>query len=69
MRRILGAEETCLRGRAKFGRGQRNEWSRGSFRELEKFPAVTRDIAMIVPESTMHAEILAVIKGREGTTA
>ncbi len=33
------------------------------FRELEKFPAVRRDIAMIVPEKTTHAEILAVIEG------
>jgi len=31
------------------------------FRELEKFPAITRDIAMIVPEKLMHAEILRVI--------
>jgi phenylalanyl-tRNA synthetase beta chain len=34
-----------------------------TFRELEKFPAVTRDIAMIVPESITHAEVLAVIEG------
>lgn len=33
-----------------------------TFRELEKFPAITRDIAMIVPESTSHAEILRVIQ-------
>jgi phenylalanyl-tRNA synthetase beta chain len=32
------------------------------FRELEKFPAVTRDIAMIVPEKVGHAEILRVIE-------
>jgi phenylalanyl-tRNA synthetase beta chain len=32
------------------------------FRELEKFPAVTRDIAMIVPENLMHAEILRAIQ-------
>ena len=32
------------------------------FRELEKFPAIIRDIAMIVPESTTHAEILRVIQ-------
>jgi phenylalanyl-tRNA synthetase beta chain len=35
---------------------------KGTFRELEKFPAVTRDIAMIVPESTSHDEIVAVIE-------
>jgi phenylalanyl-tRNA synthetase beta chain len=34
----------------------------GTFRELEKFPAVTRDIAMIVPEATTHEEIVSVIK-------
>ncbi|MEY2480704.1 MAG: phenylalanyl-tRNA synthetase beta chain [Verrucomicrobiota bacterium] len=33
-----------------------------SFRELEKFPSVTRDIAMIVPETMSHAEIVAVIE-------
>jgi phenylalanyl-tRNA synthetase beta chain len=32
------------------------------FRELERFPAVTRDIAMIVPERISHAEILRVIE-------
>jgi len=32
------------------------------FRELEKFPTVTRDIAMIVPEKLTHAEILRVIR-------
>ncbi len=36
------------------------------FRELEKFPAITRDVAMIVPESTTHAEILRLIQaGKE----
>ena len=34
-----------------------------SFREIEKFPAVTRDIAMIVPEKLSHAEIRATIEG------
>jgi phenylalanyl-tRNA synthetase beta chain len=33
------------------------------FREIEKFPSVTRDIAMIVPEELSHAEIMAVIAG------
>jgi phenylalanyl-tRNA synthetase beta chain len=32
------------------------------FCELEKFPAVTRDIAMIVPEKLTHAEILRAIQ-------
>ena len=32
------------------------------FRELERFPAVTRDIAMIVPEKLSHEEIVRVIR-------
>jgi phenylalanyl-tRNA synthetase beta chain len=32
------------------------------FRELDRYPAITRDIAMIVPEKLMHAEILRVIE-------
>jgi phenylalanyl-tRNA synthetase beta chain len=32
------------------------------FRELDRFPAVTRDIAMIVPERVSHAEILRAIE-------
>ena len=32
------------------------------FREIEKFPAVTRDIAMIVPEETSHEKILHAIE-------
>jgi len=32
------------------------------FSEIEKFPAVTRDIAMIVPEETSHEKILGVIE-------
>jgi phenylalanyl-tRNA synthetase beta chain len=32
------------------------------FRELDRYPAVTRDIAMIVPEKLTHAEILRVIR-------
>jgi phenylalanyl-tRNA synthetase beta chain len=38
------------------------EESRTKFRELEKFPAVTRDIAMIVPEETLHKKILRAIR-------
>jgi phenylalanyl-tRNA synthetase beta chain len=33
-----------------------------TFRELERFPSVTRDIAMIVPEKISHAEILRAIE-------
>jgi phenylalanyl-tRNA synthetase beta chain len=32
------------------------------FRELDRYPAVTRDIAMIVPEKLTHIEILRVIQ-------
>jgi phenylalanyl-tRNA synthetase beta chain len=32
------------------------------FRELGRYPSVTRDIAMIVPEKLTHAEILRVIQ-------
>jgi len=32
------------------------------FRELDRYPAVTRDIAMIVPEKLTHAEIVRVIQ-------
>jgi phenylalanyl-tRNA synthetase beta chain len=32
------------------------------FRELDRYPAITRDIAMIVPEKLTHAEILRAIQ-------
>jgi phenylalanyl-tRNA synthetase beta chain len=32
------------------------------FREIERFPAVSRDIAMIVPEETSHEKILHAIE-------
>ena len=32
------------------------------FREIEKFPSITRDIAMIVPEEISHAKILGAIE-------
>src|SRR2546423_1848479 len=32
------------------------------FRELDRYPAITRDIAMVVPEKLTHAEILRVIR-------
>jgi len=34
-----------------------------AFREIDKFPAVTRDIAMIVPENLSHEKVLATIVG------
>jgi phenylalanyl-tRNA synthetase beta chain len=33
-----------------------------SFQEIEKFPAITRDIAMIVPEEIPHAKVLGAIE-------
>jgi phenylalanyl-tRNA synthetase beta chain len=39
----------------------RNESVKG-FREIEKFPAVSRDIAMIVPEEASHEKILRAIE-------
>jgi phenylalanyl-tRNA synthetase beta chain len=32
------------------------------FRELDRFPSITRDIAMIVPEEISHAKILGAIE-------
>jgi phenylalanyl-tRNA synthetase beta chain len=37
--------------------------SEQAFREIDKFPAVTRDIAMIVPENLSHEKVLATIAG------
>ena len=34
-----------------------------TFREIDKFPAITRDIAMIVPENLSHEKILAAMSG------
>jgi len=35
------------------------------FRELEKFPSVTRDVAMLVPETLSHSEIMDVIRNAQ----
>jgi len=35
--------------------------NRATFREIEKFPAITRDIAMIVPQQIRHEEIFSTI--------
>ncbi len=40
---------------------------RGVFHELEKFPSVRRDIAMLVSEKLSHAEVMAVIEGARET--
>jgi phenylalanyl-tRNA synthetase beta chain len=37
--------------------------SRPTFRELDKFPAITRDIAIIVPENLAHEKIMATVLG------
>jgi phenylalanyl-tRNA synthetase beta chain len=34
-----------------------------NFREIEKFPAITRDIAMIVPETLSHEKVFSTIAG------
>jgi phenylalanyl-tRNA synthetase beta chain len=36
--------------------------SHRKFREIERFPAITRDIAMIVPDKTTHEEIERAIR-------
>jgi phenylalanyl-tRNA synthetase beta chain len=36
------------------------------YRELPKFPAVVRDVALILPETVSHADILAVIEKNRG---
>ena len=36
--------------------------NRATFREIEKFPSVTRDIAMIVPEKLRHEQIVSTIR-------
>jgi phenylalanyl-tRNA synthetase beta chain len=36
---------------------------RATFRELDRFPAITRDIAMIVPEDLAHQQIVETILG------
>ena len=38
---------------------------RGQFRELQRFPSVSRDIALIAPERLSHEEILAAIKSAQ----
>jgi phenylalanyl-tRNA synthetase beta chain len=37
--------------------------SEQTFREIEKFPAITRDIAMIVPETLSHEKVFSTIAG------
>src|SRR5436190_1483914 len=37
--------------------------SRPTYREIDKFPAITRDIAMIVPENLTHEKIATTIAG------
>ncbi len=41
---------------------QHSESITARFAELERFPAVERDIAMIVPESVMHEEVVRTIE-------
>ena len=46
----LNLDRVPMRGSAK------------KFRELDRYPAITRDIAMIVPEKLTHAEILRTVE-------
>ena len=39
-----------------------NGRSAKKFRELDRYPSITRDIAMIVPEKLTHVEILCAIQ-------
>jgi phenylalanyl-tRNA synthetase beta chain len=59
---VLGAEHPVFVAEINLDALERMHARTKTFRELEKFPAVTRDIAMIVPESTTHAEVIAVIE-------
>ncbi len=42
-----------------------NGQSAKNFRELDRYPSITRDIAIIVPEKLTHAEILRTIQEQE----
>jgi phenylalanyl-tRNA synthetase beta chain len=42
-----------------------NGRSAKNFRELDRYPSITRDIAIIVPEKLTHAEILRTIQEQE----
>ena len=42
-----------------------NEKKKKKFRELDRYPSITRDIAMIVPEKLSHVEILRAIQEPE----
>ena len=59
---VLGAESAVVVAELNLDTLGEMRSGAKTFRELEKFPAITRDIAMIVPESTTHAEILRVIQ-------
>ena len=58
----LGADNPVFVAEIEFDPIARLQRRAKSFRELDKFPAVTRDIALIVSESVTHAEILSVTK-------
>jgi phenylalanyl-tRNA synthetase beta chain len=59
----LGAAAPVLVTEIEIPPNFRSQGSGATFREIERFPSVTRDIAMIVPEKLSHAEILAAIEG------
>jgi phenylalanyl-tRNA synthetase beta chain len=57
---LLGATAPVLVAEIDIEPGLIGE-KRATFREIEKFPSVTRDIAMIVPEKLSHEEIVSTI--------
>jgi phenylalanyl-tRNA synthetase beta chain len=57
----LGAAAPVFVGQINLDAVRRLRTSATRFSEIEKFPAVTRDIAMIVPEKLSHAEIFSTI--------
>jgi phenylalanyl-tRNA synthetase beta chain len=58
----LGAESAVFVAELNLDTFREMHGDAKTFRELEKFPAITRDIAMIVSESTPHSEVLRVIQ-------
>jgi phenylalanyl-tRNA synthetase beta chain len=54
----VDASGAVLVAEVSLGFPERSRGSHATFREFGKFPAVTRDIAMIVPEALTHEEII-----------
>src|SRR5439155_962257 len=58
----IGAPDTIVSAELQVDLVLEGQKSAKAFRDIERFPAVTRDIAMIVPEKLTHAEILRTIE-------